>query len=113
MPTAGIINACARFALILLCVAAATPNALAQQKKQLKLSHPFIQTEQSETATSAWVFRNWVNENSDTLEVKIFPRNALGEERAVFEGMQLGSGASCAIGGSAILSNFSKRVGVI
>ncbi|MBM3597916.1 MAG: TRAP transporter substrate-binding protein [Alphaproteobacteria bacterium] len=91
----------------------ATSPALAQQKKQLRLSHPLVQTEQSESATSAWIFRNWVNENSETLEVRIYPSNALGEERAVYEGMQLGSGATCAIGGAAILGNFVRSVGVL
>jgi tripartite ATP-independent transporter DctP family solute receptor len=91
-----------------------TSQAFAQQqKKQIRLSHPLVQTEQSETATAAWIFRNWVNENSDTLEVRIFPSNALGEERAVYEGMQLGSGATCAMGGAAILGNFAKRVGIL
>jgi tripartite ATP-independent transporter DctP family solute receptor len=47
------------------------------------------------------------------LDVKLYPANALGEERDVYEGLQIGSGASCVISGSAILNNFSRRIGVL
>ena len=51
--------------------------------------------------------------NSDALEVQIFAANALGEEREVYEGMQLGSGATAVISGTAILNNFSRKIGVL
>ncbi len=91
-------------------VGLATP-ALA---KELKLSYSHQADMASEIHTAAWVFKNWVNENTGgSLQVKLYPANALGEERAVYEGMQLGGGASCVISGTTILNNFSKKMGVV
>src|SRR5690606_3896088 len=45
--------------------------------------------------------------------VTIYPNNQLGQEREVYEAMQLGSGADCAISGTAILGNFNQKVGVV
>jgi tripartite ATP-independent transporter DctP family solute receptor len=83
------------------------------QKKLIKLSHSHQADFASEIHTAAWIFQKWIQDNSDTLEVKIYAANALGEERAVYEGIQLGSGASCVISGTAILNNFNQKIGVL
>ncbi len=83
------------------------------EKKIIKLAYTHQADFASEIHTAAWIFQQWVNENSDTLEVKLYPNNALGQERDVYEGMQLGSGATCSISGTAILNNFNKQVGVL
>lgn len=83
------------------------------QKKEIKLSHSHQADFASEIHTAAWIFQKWVHDNSDTLEVKIYAANALGEEREVYEGMQLGSGATCVISGTAILNNFTEKIGVL
>ena len=83
------------------------------KKKVIKLSHCLQADFSSELHTAAWIFQKWVNDNSETLEVKIYASNALGQERDVYEGMQLGGGASCAVSGTAILNNFNKRIGVL
>jgi len=83
------------------------------KKKEIKISHAQQASLGSELHITAWIFRNYVNDNSDTLSVTVHANNGLGEERAVYEAMQLGAGATCALGGTAILNNFSKRVGVI
>ena len=93
--------------------AAAMASSAWAQTKELKLSHSHQPSMASEIQTAAWVFKNWVNENSETLEVKIYAANALGEERAVYEGIQLGGGASCVISGTTILNNFNKTIGVV
>ncbi|WP_160357455.1 DctP family TRAP transporter solute-binding subunit [Bordetella sp. 02P26C-1] len=92
---------------------AAVPAAHAQSKKELKISHSAAGDLSSEHHLAAWAFKNYLADNSDTVSARIYPSSALGDERAVFEGMQLGAGASCAVAGTAILNNFSKRVGVI
>ncbi len=97
---------------ILAVFLAATP-ALAQQKKTIKLSHSHQASTDSEIHTAALAIEKYIAANSKTLEVKVYANNALGQERDVYEGMQLGSGASCAISGTAILNNFNKRVGVL
>jgi tripartite ATP-independent transporter DctP family solute receptor len=95
-----------------LAFAAAMPAA-AQAKKQVKLSHANAADLGENNQMTAWIMRNYINEYSDTLEAKIYPSNQLGEDRAVVEGMQLGSGATCHIGGTAIHNNFVKRIGVL
>ena len=49
------------------------------QKKEIKLSHSHQADFASEIHTAAWIFQKWVHDNSDTLEVKIYAANALGE----------------------------------
>lgn len=88
-------------------------SAQAQTKQELKISHSAPGVTSSELHMASWVFSHYINEQSDTLSARIYPANALGEERAVYEAMQLGGGASCAVTGTAILNNFSKRLGVI
>jgi len=102
----GILAVLAAVALI------STTPALAA-KKLIKLSHSHQADFASEIHTAAWIFQKWVEDNSDSLEVKIYAANALGEERAVYEGMQLGSGATCVISGTAILNNFNKKIAVL
>ncbi|MBI3710543.1 MAG: TRAP transporter substrate-binding protein [Proteobacteria bacterium] len=100
---------CAALALALTL----SPDAGAQAKKQLKISHATAPDLGNDNHMVAWVMKNYINENSDTLEARIYAANALGEERAVVEGMQLGAGASVHIGGTAIHNNFIKRMGVL
>lgn len=88
-------------------------DAAAQAKKQVKLSHATAPDLGNDNHMVAWVMKNYINEYSDTLDARIYAANQLGEERAVVEGMQLGSGATCHIGGTAIHNNFVKRMGVL
>ena len=85
----------------------------AQTKKQIKLSHSSQASPDSELHQAATVFEQEIAKTAPTLEVKIYAANALGQERDVYEAMQLGSGATCAISGTAILTNFNKRLGVL
>ena len=86
-------------------------QALAQT--EIRVAHTHQGDFSSEIHTAAWIFANYVNENSETLDVSVYPNNALGEEREVYEGMQLGAGATCTISGTAILNNFTDRVGIL
>ena len=58
-------------------------------------------------------FMTYVNANSDSVEVKIFPASALGQSREVIEAMRLGGGASGTTGGPAEYASFVKRIGVL
>ena len=86
-------------------------QALAQT--EVRVAHTHQGDFSSEIHTAAWIFANYVNDNSETLDVSVYPNNALGEEREVYEGMQLGAGATCTISGTAILNNFTDRVGIL
>lgn len=79
---------------------------------QLRLSHSHSASESSEIHTAALAFKEHLEANSD-LQVRIFPNNQLGQERDVYEAMQLGAGADMAITGTAVLNNFSPRIGVL
>jgi TRAP-type transport system periplasmic protein len=92
---------------------AVAPDAAAQAKKQVKISHATAADVGNDNHMTAWIIANYINSNSDTLEARVYPANQLGEERAVIEGMQLGAGATMHIGGTAIHNNFNKRMGVL
>ncbi|HQR11490.1 MAG TPA: TRAP transporter substrate-binding protein [Casimicrobiaceae bacterium] len=92
---------------------AIAPEAAAQAKKQVKISHATAGDVANDNHMTAWIIANYINSNSDTLEARVYPANQLGEERAVVEGMQLGAGATMHIGGTAIHNNFNKRMGVL
>lgn len=100
-------------ALVSAALLTSAPAVQAQAKKELKIAHSAQGDVSSEHHIVAWIFKNYLAEHSDTLSARIYPTSSLGDERAVFEAMQLGAGASCSIAGTAILNNFSKRVGVI
>jgi tripartite ATP-independent transporter DctP family solute receptor len=90
-------------------------GALAQEKKAIRVNHAgaddIVGTEHQ---MFSWIFANYVNSKSPTLEVKLFPNSGLGQSRQVIEAMQLGSGASMHIGGMAEFANFCKaKCGVI
>ncbi len=103
------------FLMVALAVSLAlsVPSPALAAKKVIKLSHSHQANFASEIHTAAWIFQKWIEDNSDTLEVKIYAANQLGEERAVYEGIQLGSGATAVISGTAILNNFSKKTAVL
>ena len=82
-------------------------------KKVIRLCHSHPADSSSEIHTAALIFQKYVNDHSNTLEVKIYPANALGEERDVYEGIQFGSGVTCIISGTAILNNFNRKIGVL
>ncbi|MEP7183255.1 MAG: TRAP transporter substrate-binding protein [Betaproteobacteria bacterium] len=100
-------------ALSAVAVLGLAPDAHAQAKKQVKISHATAADVGNDNHMVAFVIASYINANSDTLEARIYPANQLGEERAVVEGMQLGAGATMHIGGTAIHNNFNKRMGVL
>ena len=61
----------------------------------------------------AQTFADYVNENSKTVEVKVFANSRLGETREVIEAMRLGSGAAGSTGGAAEYASFVKQLGVL
>ncbi len=83
------------------------------EKKIIRLSHSHPASFSSELHLTAWIFKHYLEERSDRIEVRIYPLNALGQEREVYEAMQLGSGADCIISGTAILNNFIPEFSVL
>ena len=56
------------------------PEALAQAKKQVKISHATAPDLGNDNHMVAWIIANYINSYSDTLEARIYAANALGEE---------------------------------
>lgn len=83
------------------------------KKKIIRVSYDDPVDFTSEIHMTAWIFQQYVNDNSKTLEVKLYGSGALGHEREVYEALQLGAGASCVISGTAMLNNFSPKTGVL
>lgn len=107
-----------RFALTVLAsilILGIAADAAFAQKKVIRVNHAgaddIVGTEHQ---MFSWIFANYVNGKSPTLEVKLFPNSGLGQSKQVIEAMQLGSGASIHIGGMAEFANFCKaKCGVI
>jgi len=82
-------------------------------KKTIRLSHSHPASFSSELHLTAWAFKQYIESQTESIEVKIYPANALGQEREVYEAIQLGSGANCIISGTAILNNFIPEFSVL
>ena len=98
---------------ILLATSLLTGTALAAEKKTIRLAHSHQPTMESEEHFPGWIFQQYVNGHSDTLNVTLHPASSLGSEREIYEAMQLGGGATCMMSGTAILSNFTKRIAIV
>ncbi|MGB3815177.1 MAG: TRAP transporter substrate-binding protein [Shinella sp.] len=80
---------------------------------ELKLAHSHQDSMESEIHVASWLFQKYAQDFGTNFSVTIHPNNQLGQEREVYEAMQLGSGADCIISGTAILGNFEKKIGVL
>jgi tripartite ATP-independent transporter DctP family solute receptor len=88
-------------------------TAEAQTKKLVRIHTAGPNDIGVDNTMMAWMFMNYVNTHSDSVEVKIFPNSQLGQTREVIEAMRLGSGASGTTGGPAEYASFVKRLGVL
>lgn len=103
----------AAMAVVVLAAAGCAPPS-GGGKKIIRLCHSHkADPVGDELHFAAVVFRDHVNANSDTLEVRIYAGNALGEERTVCEALQVGAGPTCIISGTAIFNNFCPATSVI
>ena len=80
---------------------------------EIKVSHSSQASLSSELHTAAWAFQSYLRDFATGFTVTIYPNNQLGQEREVYEAMQLGSGADCSVTGTAILGNFDAKLGVV
>ena len=66
------------FCLAAMVAVSVVPDAGAQTKKQVKISHATAPDLGNDNHMVAWIIANYINTNSDTLEARIYPANALG-----------------------------------
>ncbi|HEY6133800.1 MAG TPA: TRAP transporter substrate-binding protein [Rubrivivax sp.] len=108
------LRAAQALAILAVALAAALPAAAQAPAKKLVRIHTAGPADLGVDNTMlAHQFMTYVNANSDTIEVKVFPASQLGQSREVIEAMRLGSGASGTTGGPAEYASFVKRIGVL
>lgn len=90
----------------------AAPEAKAG-RTEIRFAHVHAPDVAGELHFTAVAFAEALATLSDRHTAKVFPQGTLGSEREVYEGMQLGSGASVTVSGTAILNNFDQRIGVV
>ena len=103
----------ATVALTMVCLGALPLSAAAQGKKLVRIHTAGPADLGVDNTMLAHQFMTYVNANSDSIEVKLFPNSQLGQSREVIEAMRLGGGASATTGGPAEYASFVKRVGVL
>ena len=106
------------FLLSLVMMAACSERSQRRQgtdaeKKTIRLSHSHPASFSSELHMTSWIFKQYIESSTENIEVKIYAANALGQEREVYEAIQLGSGANCIVSGTAILNNFIPEFSVL
>lgn len=101
------------FTMMFLGCSVLTCSVFAADKTLIRLATSAPNDINTHEIKHATVFANYVNDNSDTMKVKIFSNSKLGETRSVIEAMQLGSGASATIGGAGEYAAFNKQLGVL
>jgi len=101
--------------ILLLCIFVVSSIVSAQEDKIiLRLAHPHAPSLDSDIHVAALVFAEYVNRFSDgRIEVKIYHSAQLGSERDYLEALQLGAGVDCCMDGTAIMANFTERIGVL
>lgn len=92
--------------------APASPGT-AGARTEIRFAHVHAPDVAGELHFTAVAFAESLAALSERHTAKIFAQGTLGTEREVYEGMQLGSGASITVSGTAILNNFDQRIGVV
>lgn len=82
-------------------------------RTEIRFAHVHAPDVAGELHYTAVAFAEALAASSERHTAKIFAQGTLGSEREVYEGMQLGSGASVTVSGTAILNNFDQRIGVV
>jgi TRAP-type transport system periplasmic protein len=104
---------CAATALIVALATVGPVAAQAPAKKLVRIHTAGPADLGVDNTMLAHQFMTYVNANSDSVEVKVFPASQLGQSREVIEAMRLGGGASGTTGGPAEYASFVKRIGVL
>jgi TRAP-type transport system periplasmic protein len=93
--------------------AVAPGSAQAQSKKVIKVGFSSAADLENDNGMSGWFLQNYINGRSKTLAVEVYGSSGLGSDQDVIQALQLGSGATIYIGGTALFNTFLPRVGVL
>jgi tripartite ATP-independent transporter DctP family solute receptor len=96
-----------------MAIAVAAGPIVAQERKPIRFGFSSVADLQNDNGATAWLFEKYVEDHSDTLDVQIYGSSEIGSDQDVIQAMQLGSGATMSIGGTALYNSFIPRVGVL
>ncbi|WEX10913.1 TRAP transporter substrate-binding protein [Chelativorans sp. AA-79] len=91
----------------------ATAPAIAQDTKTIRFGFSSVKDLENDNGAAAILFEQYVETHSDTLEVEIYGSSEIGDDQDVIQALQLGSGATMHIGGTATYNTFVPRAGVL
>lgn len=99
-------------ALVSMLVVGVTTGAAAEKKYIIKLAHNNPAAPDSLCHIGAIAFKEAVEKATDRVEVRIFPASQLGDQRVMFETMQMGT-LEMAIMGDAPIANWFPPINTI
>ena len=102
-----------KIALLAAAAALAPIAALSQDVTTIKFGFSSVADLENDNGAAALLFKNYVESHSDTLAVEIHGSSELGSDADVIQALQLGSGATMYIGGTATFNTFIAKVGVL
>ncbi|RUT34740.1 TRAP transporter substrate-binding protein [Arsenicitalea aurantiaca] len=86
---------------------------LAQDANLIRFGFSSVADLENDNGATAWLFKQYVESRTDDLEVGIYGSSEIGSDQDVIQALQLGSGATMHIGGTALFNSFLPRVGVL
>ena len=94
-------------------LALAAPPVAAQDVTTIKFAFSSPVDLENDNGATALLFKDYVESHSNTLKVEIYGSSGLGSDADVIQALQLGSGATMYIGGTATFNTFVPKVGVL
>ena len=94
-------------------VALSLAPAAAQEITTIKFAFSSPVDLENDNGATALLFKDYVESHSDRLKVEIYGNSQLGSDADVIQALQLGSGATMYIGGTATFNTFVPKVGVL
>lgn len=102
-----------RFLFAAACAITMIAPASAQNATVIKFGFSSVVDLENDNGAASLLFKDYVESHSDTLKVEIYGSSELGGDQDVIQALQLGSGATMHIGGTANYNTFVQRVGVL
>ena len=79
----------------------------------IKMAMSSVADLENDNGMTAWIMQNYVNTHSDDLKFEVYGSSALGGDQDVLQAMQLGSGATMHVGGTAVYNSIVPVGGVL
>ncbi|WP_162197799.1 TRAP transporter substrate-binding protein [Pseudorhizobium banfieldiae] len=93
--------------------ALALTTVASAQEVSIKFGFSSTADLENDNGAAALLFKNYVESHTDDISVEVHGSSALGSDADVIQALQLGSGATMHIGGTATYNTFIPKVGVL